>query len=60
MVSSNRHYHNIASLADIHYRSLMLERGKVENLSWNEESLYQIVRKIQSINLKEEPSANEP
>ena len=58
--TANRHYHNIASLTDIHYRSLMLERGKVENLSWNEESLDQIVRKIQSINLKEEPSANEP
>jgi len=40
--------------------SLMLDRGKGENLSWNEERVDQIVRKIQSINFKEEPSANEP
>jgi len=58
--SSNRHYHNIASLADIHYRSLTLGGGEGKSLIWDEKSVDQIVKKIRSINMDEEPSANEP
>ena len=58
--SSNRHYHNIASLADIHYRSLTLRSGVKKSLIWDEKSVDQIVHKIQSINFDEEPGADEP
>ena len=58
--STNRHYHNIASLADIHYRSLTLRSGVKKSLIWDEKSVDQIVQKIQSINFDEEPGADEP
>lgn len=52
--SVNRHYHNIASLADIHYRFLSL-RGNALSLKWDERSVDQIVKKIESIRFDEEP-----
>ncbi|KAL7535507.1 hypothetical protein ACHAXR_007931 [Thalassiosira sp. AJA248-18] len=54
--SSNRHYHNIASLADIHYRSLTM-RG-YHALTWDQTTVDQIVEKIQSIDFGEEPGEN--
>ena len=56
----NRHYHNIASLADLHYRSLTLRSGGKKSLIWDERSVNEIVQKIKSINFDEEPGADEP
>ncbi|KAL7533916.1 hypothetical protein ACHAXR_005525 [Thalassiosira sp. AJA248-18] len=51
--SGNRHYHNIASLGDIHYRSLSM-RGR-DALTWDQTTVDQIVKQIQSVNFDEEP-----
>ncbi|KAL9178506.1 hypothetical protein ACHAXT_001844 [Thalassiosira profunda] len=56
--SGNRHYHNIASLADLHYRSLNL-RGTTTSLVWNNATVEQIARKIESINVWQEPGPSE-
>jgi hypothetical protein len=48
----NRHYHNIASLADLHYRSLSLN-----SLNWNAEHVHTIARIIREIPLHQ---ADEP
>ena len=53
--SVNRHYHNIASLADIHYRFLSLRGRNALSLKWDETSVDQIVKKIESIRFDEEP-----
>ena len=61
--SVNRHYHNIASLADIHYRSLSIGRGSTsKTLGWDGRTVETIVQKIRSIGVvsEAEPVANEP
>eukprot|EP01082_Thalassiosira_pseudonana_P006118 g5233.t1 g5233 contig2:52260-53474(-) len=61
--SVNRHYHNIASLADIHYRSLSIGRGSAsKTLGWDGRTVETIVQKIRSIGVvsEAEPVANEP
>ena len=52
--SGNRHYHNIASLADIHYQE-MHTQGSATSLTWNADTVDEIVMMIQNINLDEEP-----
>lgn len=54
--SNNRHYHNIASLADMHYRMMKLG-GSVTSLSWNQKSVDELANNIRSISmdLLEEP-----
>ena len=56
--SGNRHYHNLASLADIHYRSLSL-RSKNSVLTWDSVAVSNIAEKIRSIDLNKEPGTNE-
>jgi hypothetical protein len=61
--SVNRHYHNIASLADIHYRSLSIGRGSTsKTLGWDGRTVETIFQKIRSIGVvsEAEPVANEP
>lgn len=48
--SSNRHYHNLASLADVHYRQLTL--GGSDPISWDNGTVKELVRQIQSMDLK--------
>jgi hypothetical protein len=52
--SDNRHYHNIASLADIHYQSIHVE-GSAMGLTWNTDTVDEIVKTIQNFNLDKEP-----
>ena len=52
--SGNRHYHNISSLADIHYQSMDVE-GSAMSLTWNADTVDEIVKRIQNFNLDEEP-----
>ncbi|KAL9185925.1 hypothetical protein ACHAXT_003702 [Thalassiosira profunda] len=56
--SNNRHYHNIASLADLHYRSLSLG-GQME-LAWKDDTVDQIAEKIRSIDFEREPGDSDP
>ena len=66
--SNNRHYHNIASLADLHYRSLSLgghwPNGRGANrpmeLAWKDDTVDQIATKIRSIDFGREPGAGDP
>ena len=53
---ANRHYHNIASLADIHYRSMSLKGS----LRWDKKTVNTIVGKIKSIDFNQEPGSQEP
>ena len=56
--SNNRHYHNIASLADLHYRQLSMS-SKSADLVWTEADVKKIAEAIRSIHPKErnvEPS----
>ena len=52
--SGNRHYHNIASLADIHYQSMDIG-GSATSLTWNADTVDEIVKRIQNFNLDKEP-----
>ena len=56
--SVNRHYHNIASLADMHYQSLSLKRkpGDLKSaLIWDQPTIDNIVSKIQSMDFHQGP-----
>ncbi|KAL3805937.1 hypothetical protein HJC23_007898 [Cyclotella cryptica] len=48
--NNNRHYHNLASLADLHYRELSL-RG-MDPIRWDNGTAKELVRLIQSIEPK--------
>ena len=52
--SGNRHYHNIASCADVHYQSMDVE-GSATSLTWNADTVDEIVKRIQNFNLDKEP-----
>jgi hypothetical protein len=43
--SGNRHYPNIASLADIHYQSMDVG-GSAASLTWNADTVDEIVKRI--------------
>ena len=44
---SNRHYHNIASLADLHYREISL--GAMDPIQWNRDTVNNLVVIIQGL-----------
>ena len=52
--SSNRHYHNIASMADINYQSLHM-KGNAKDLRWDQLIVDQITQRIQGTQLNQEP-----
>ena len=45
--SNNRHYHNVASLADLHYREISL--GGADPIQWDERKVNDLVNMIRSI-----------
>jgi hypothetical protein len=52
--SGNRYYHSISSLADIHYPE-MHAQGSAVSLTWNADTLGEIVKMIQHVNLDKVP-----
>jgi hypothetical protein len=46
---TNRHYHNIASLANIQYRETNFWKGSNKKIRWNENRLNEVVSQIRSI-----------
>lgn len=53
--SSNRHYHNIASLADIHYRSTNMNAGNSGKFFWGKRDVHDLDAIVRSINMESEP-----
>jgi hypothetical protein len=50
--SYNRHYHNVASLADLHYRELSLSGGN--SIGWDDGTVDKLVEMIKSIKPRHE------